>query len=348
MSQSDDAQEVEIQVEDEEPLPFSQVPNLFWDEHARRLSDPEMVVYLLLKRFAGRKGEAWPRLGTMGERLGKGVSTIRRAMSGLESKGYLVRIPRPGTANAIRLVALSNVPTTTTIARKTPPENERPPRPIPSGVPRPKMSGPPPENERGTPPNSERPPAQIRADMKKNTKKTMVKKNDEEDGASSSSGADELKEFAAKLHQQDERTPGYLKAFESVCRVTKNRHWRTKSPFLRRDLAQYARELFKAEGSETCDKLAIFERRYPLSPARDSTSNDAIPVNLKILRNHFERVTGDDWEERTTTALQTVGGNGHVRESYADRQLRESEDQSRFLADFEAALETDAYPATDA
>lgn len=73
-------------------------------------------------------GICWPSATTIGALCGASSKTISRAIKGLESQGYLVREPRPGRPDAIRL-NLNRTPDTVSGVTKpgsASPENTRP------------------------------------------------------------------------------------------------------------------------------------------------------------------------------------------------------------------------------
>ncbi len=77
------------------------------------LSDGAVRLYALLRRYADKSGEAWPRVGTLASKLAKGERTIQRHISELENAGALRVKPQyygDGRQGANRYVVVSENP----------------------------------------------------------------------------------------------------------------------------------------------------------------------------------------------------------------------------------------------
>ena len=78
------------------------------------LSDGAVRLYALLRRYADKSGEAWPRVSTLADQLAKGQRTIQRSLQELETAGALRIKPyhhTDGRQGANRYIVVSENPT---------------------------------------------------------------------------------------------------------------------------------------------------------------------------------------------------------------------------------------------
>jgi DNA-binding MarR family transcriptional regulator len=79
-------------------------------DNYRRLSKPlttiEAMVVIMLMRFKWDERHPFPSAKRLGRMMGLGSTSIRNYIRSLEKKGYLQRIKRPGSSNALDLTPL--------------------------------------------------------------------------------------------------------------------------------------------------------------------------------------------------------------------------------------------------
>jgi Helix-turn-helix domain len=79
-------------------------------DYYRRLPKPlttiEAMVVIMLMRFKWDERRPFPSAKRLGGMMGLGSTSIRNYIRSLESKGYLLRVMRPGTSNEFDLTPL--------------------------------------------------------------------------------------------------------------------------------------------------------------------------------------------------------------------------------------------------
>lgn len=82
--------------------PFARVPERLADD--RDVTDRALRVWIILDRYTGRGGFAWPSRRTLAARLACSVDTVDRALANLEACGWLEVERRPHRSSVYTLV----------------------------------------------------------------------------------------------------------------------------------------------------------------------------------------------------------------------------------------------------